>query len=88
MNNGKIIITEEGTGRELELFVVEQTKINGASYLLVADSESEDAQCMILKDVSSQEDADSIFESVEDETELQAVLRVFDELLEDVDIQM
>lgn len=87
MNDGKITITEEMTGEEIELYVVEQTKINGVSYLLVADSEEDDAECVILKDISTPEDTDSIYEDVEDETELQAVLKVFEELLEDVDIQ-
>ena len=33
-------------------------------------------------------DTDSVYEIVEDDTELQAVLKVFEELLEDVDIEM
>ena len=87
MSDGKITITEEITGEEIELYVVEQTKINGVSYLLAADSEEDDAECLILKDTSAPESKDSIYEEVEDETELQAVLKVFEELLEDVDIQ-
>ena len=59
----KIVFTFEDTKEEVEFFVLEQTKLNGSSYLLVADSE-------------------------EDEVELTAVLKVFEELLEDVDIEM
>ena len=84
----KIIFTFEDTNEEVEFFVLEQTKVNGASYLLVADSEEDEAECLILKDMSAEEDTESLYEIVEDEVELSAVLKVFEELLEDVDIEM
>ena len=51
-------------------------------------SEEEEAECLILKDTSDEAAADSIYEIVEDDVELSAVLKVFEELLEDVDIEM
>ena len=84
----KIKFTFEETNEEVEFFVLEQTKVNGASYILVTDSEDEEAECLILKDLSDAEDAESLYEIVEDEVELSAVLKVFEELLEDVDIEM
>ena len=84
----KIKFTFEDTSETVEFFVLEQTKINGAVYILVTDSEEDDADCLILKDMSSAEDADSVYEVVEDDTELLAVSKVFEELLEDVDIEM
>ena len=84
----KIKFTFEDTSETVEFFVLEQTKINGAVYILVTDSEEDDAECLILKDMSSAEDADSVYEFVEDDTELLAVSKVFEELLEDVDIEM
>ena len=36
--------------QSVEFFVLEETKINGVSYILVTDSEDEDGECMILKD--------------------------------------
>ena len=84
----KIIFTFEDTKEEVAFFVLEQTKVNGSAYLLVADSEEDEAECLILKDMSAAEDAESIYEIVEDEVELTAVLKVFEELLEDVDIEM
>lgn len=84
----KIIFTFEDTNEEVEFFVLEQTKVNGSSYILVTDSEEDEAECLILKDMSSAEDTDSLYEIVEDEVELSAVLKVFEELLEDVDIEM
>ena len=86
MNGEKLTFTFDGVG-QVDFFVVEETKLNGVSYLLVADSEDEDAECLILKDNSTPEDKESVYEIVEDDTELDAVLRIFEELLEDVDIE-
>lgn len=82
----KIRLTSD-TGEVLEFFVLEQTKVNGTSYILVTDSESGDAECMILKDTAGADDPESIYEFVEDDVELDAVLKIFGELLEDVDIE-
>ena len=54
----------------------------------VADSEEDDAECLILKDTSAPEEKDSVYEMVEEEVELNAVLKVFEELLEDVEIEV
>lgn len=83
----KIKFTFEDTKEQIDFFVLEQTRINGNSYILVTDSEEEAAECLILKDTSAAEDKDSLYEIVEDEVELMAVLKVFEELLEDVDIE-
>lgn len=76
--------------KEVELFVIEETRINGVNYLLVTDSDDEDdneAEAFIFKDISKAEDSDAAYEPVEDEEELDAVSRVFGELLEDVDLE-
>lgn len=77
----------EGT-ESVDFFVLEETKVNGVSYILVTDSEDDDAECMILKDTSKPEDSESVYELVENDTELEAVLKIFEELLEDIDIEM
>lgn len=84
----KIIFTFEDTKEEVEFFVLEQTRVNGNNYILVTDSEEDGAECLILKDTSAAEDTESLYEIVEDEVELSGVLKVFEELLEDVDIEM
>ena len=76
------------TSETEEFYVLEQTKINGSDYILVTDSEEDDGECLILKDVSTEDGAESIYDIVEDDTELIAVSKVFEELLEDVDIEM
>ncbi len=83
----KITFTFEDTNETVDFFVLEQTKLNGATYLLVADNESDDAECLILKDTSGESQSESVYEIVEDDVELSAVLKVFEELLEDVEIE-
>jgi hypothetical protein len=84
----KIKFTFEDTKEEVEFFVLEQTRISGKNYILVTDSEEDEAECLILKDTSAAEDVESVYEIVEDEDELLGVLKVFEELLEDVDIEL
>ena len=84
----KIKFCFDESGDAVEFFVLEQTKINGASYILVTDSQEDDAECLILKEGESQDAKESVYEIVEDDVELQAVSKVFEELLEDVEIEM
>ena len=72
---------------EVDFFVLEQTKVNGISYILVTDSEEDDAECLILKDTSEENAPESVYEIVDDDVELTAIAKVFEELLEDVDIE-
>lgn len=73
--------------QETDFYVLEHTKVNGVSYILVTDSEEDDAECLILKDTSAEDDKESVYEIVEDATELGAVLKIFEELLEDIEIE-
>ncbi len=83
----KIKFMSEELGEEIEFFVLEQTKVNGVSYILVTDSEEGDAECLILKDTSKEESKESIYDIVEDDDELIAISKIFEELLEDIDIE-
>ena len=68
-----------------DFYIEEQTRIGGVAYLLVSDYE---ANAYILKDVSEDTDSEACYEMVEDENELQAVYKVFEQMLEDVDLEM
>lgn len=68
----------------MDFFVLEKTTINQVDYILVTDEEEGDADAMILKDVSALEAEDAEYETVTDETELNAVAKVFENLLEDI----
>lgn len=78
------------TGEIVEFSVIEETKINGANYLLVAESEDEDAdaEAYILKKIAEEEQEQFLYEMVEDDRELEYVSKIFAELLEDVDIEL
>lgn len=84
----KIMFVPDDSAEPTAFYVLEQTRIGGVSYILVTDSEEGDAQCLILKEKEGSSDEESLYEIVEDEVELQAVSRVFEELLEDIGIEM
>lgn len=69
---------------EIELYVLEQTTVRGVDYFLVTEDEEGDCEAMILKDLSNKEDSEAIFEIVDDDDELEAVAKIFENLLDDV----
>lgn len=74
-------------GEAVDFYVLEQTRLGGIDYILVTDSEEEDAEALILKDISAPEDAESLYEIVDDDEELDAVAAIFSSMLEDVDLE-
>lgn len=60
--------------------------MGGINYLLVTDKEEGDAEALILKDLSSDEAVEGIYEIVSDDQELNAVAAIFEDILEDVDL--
>lgn len=87
MEQEKIIFTTED-GEEAAFYVLEETRLNGVNYLLVADSEEEEANALILKEIEGENPDETVYDAVEDENELNALSKVFEELLEDIDIEM
>ena len=83
----KITFIPDEQEEAVEFYVLEETRIGGVNYILVTDSEEGDAECLILKDLSEAEDAEAIYAIVEDENELDSVFGVFEQMLEDVDIE-
>ena len=77
---------EDGT--EAEFYVVEQTRIGVVVYLLVSVSQDDEATAYIFKDVSEDDSQEACYEMVEDEDEMQAVFKVFEQMLDDVDLEM
>jgi uncharacterized protein YrzB (UPF0473 family) len=80
-----VFITQDN--EELQFFVLEQTMINGVNYLLVADSDNEEeSNALILKETAIDND-NVIYDVVEDDNELQAISKVFIEMMDDIDIE-
>lgn len=77
---------EDGT--IVDFYVEEQTMVNGVNYLLVSDSLGDEAEAYILKDMSKKDDQYANYVMVEDEVELIALSKVFQEMLEDTDIDL
>ena len=83
----KIEFTFSDGEERVEFFVVEQTMLNGHQYLLVTDSEEDEADAYILRDAGKNDEDEVLYEMVEDESDLDAVGAVFAELLDDIDLQ-
>lgn len=69
----------------VDFFVLEQTRISGVNYILVTDCEDGDGEALILKDMSKDEDKESVYTIVDDDTELKAVAGIFEDLLDDIE---
>ncbi len=84
------IAMQTDTGETVEFYVLEETRINGMNYLMVTDAEEDDeeGECYILKDVSGAEDADALYEFVENDDELDYLYRIFTELLSDTEVEI
>lgn len=87
MEQEKIVFTTED-GEEAAFYILEETRLNGSNYLLVADSEDDEANALILKELPGSTPEETVYDAVEDENELNALSKVFEELLEDIDIEM
>ena len=81
----KITFAPEGE-ETIDFYILETTRLGGVDYILVTDEPEGDGEAMIMKDRSDPDDADALYEFVEDEDELRAVAKVFENILEDVDL--
>lgn len=82
----KIRFTDPKTQETTEFFCLEQTQINNQNYILVTEDEEGDAEAYILKETFS-EGEETVYEIVDDDAELEALGKVFVELMEDVDLE-
>ncbi|MBO5474157.1 MAG: DUF1292 domain-containing protein [Lachnospiraceae bacterium] len=81
----KIVFTPSGE-ETVEFYVLEQTRLGGIDYILVTDSEEDDAEALILRDMSAPEEEEAVYEIVTDDEELNAVAAVFENMLEDIEL--
>lgn len=81
-------ITFNPDGEEpVDFYVLEQTRIGGFNYILVTDFEEGDGEALILKDMSKDGEEESLYEIVSDDDEMAAVAEVFENMLDDVEIE-
>ena len=86
MDTNKIILIDD-EGNEEEFYIEEQTRVYGKNYILVSTAQEGDAEALILKDISEDSNEEAAYVPVDDESELAAVMRIFEEMLDDIDIQ-
>ena len=82
----KVVNFTSDDGEEIPFFVVEETKIAGENYLLVTDSEDEEADAYILREVSESAE-ENFYEMLDDEEKINAISKVFAELLDDIEFK-
>ena len=70
----------------VEYYILEQTRISGVNYLLVTDTKEGDGEAVILKENSAAEDEMGGYTDDLTEEEFEAVVPVFENLLEDVEL--
>ncbi|MBQ6806677.1 MAG: DUF1292 domain-containing protein [Lachnospiraceae bacterium] len=81
----KIVFKPEGE-EAVEFYILEQTRIGGVDYILVTDTEEDDGEALILKDVSQSGEEEAVYEIVTEDDELNAVAAVFENMLEDIEL--
>jgi len=88
MITDEIVLTDE-EGQELILKVIEQTRLGGKDYLLAADGDpdAEETECWIFRDESDPQNPMSLLVEIEDEDELDAVIGIFQNLVDGIDIE-
>ncbi len=82
----KLVFTADD-GEEMELLIQAQVRMSGKDYILVSENDDDETEVWIMKDISGPEEVDALFVPVEDEDETAAILPLFEEILEDVDIE-
>lgn len=82
----KILFETEDVDKQ-EFFVEEETRVGGVDYLLVTDSDGEEANAYIMKDLSEDGEAEARYVMVEDDVEYEAVARIFEQMMDDVSFE-
>lgn len=82
----KITFNPEGE-EPVDFYVLEQTRIGGVDYILVTDVEEGDGEALILKDISKDGETEGLYTIVSDDEELDAVAGMFENMLEDVELE-
>jgi len=77
---------QKNENETVEYYILEQTRISGVNYLLVTDAEEGDGEAVILKEVSAAEDEIGGYTDDLTEEEFEAVVPIFENLLEDIDL--
>lgn len=87
-NRNDSIVFEAEDGTEVEFEVLEQTTLGGVNYLFVVDMADDESFLILRENSGAYTEEMAAYDIVEDEKELSAVIKIFDELLEDVNLEV
>jgi len=82
----KVEFTLTDTNEKAEFYVVEQTRLGNINYILVTETQEDKAEAYILKEISG-DVTEALYDIVADDLELEAVSKIFSEILEDIDLE-
>ena len=74
-------------GENVRFEVLEETTLNGETFLLVTDPQPSDEDLCYIMRKSGEDGEDLTYETVDDEKLLNVLSGIFEELLEDTEIQ-
>lgn len=83
-----IIVMFDDDGNEQELFVLGSVEDNGQKYLIVSenlDSDAEEQDVVILKEISSDDEENADYHIVEDDDELEHIINLFEQQYDEED---
>ena len=85
----ELITFSDQDGNEVEFGIIAETMINGNTYILIAEPEEDEengSEVYVMKDITKGDAEEKDYEMVEGEEE-DALLKVFEKLLEGEDIE-
>ena len=88
MSKQEKVVFKSEDGENLEFHIVEQTTINNIRYIIATDVMDDEVAYILKETFSDSAKEESVFEFVEDERELDAISKVFEQLLDDIDIEL
>ena len=88
MSKQEKVVFKSEDGENLEFHIVEKTTINNIRYILATDVMDDEVAYILKETFSDSAKEESVFEFVEDERELDAISKVFEQLLDDIDIEL
>ena len=88
MSKQEKVVFKSEDGENLEFHIVEQTTINNIRYILATDVMDDEVAYILKETFSDSAKEESVFEFVEDERELDAISKVFEQILDDIDIEL
>ena len=85
-DNDALLELDMGDGSTAVFRLLERTAISGHDYLLLTEADEASDECYIMREIE-EKDGEIIYEMIEDEKELLALMGVFEEVMDDIEIE-